>query len=108
VSGPIGRRGGAVRTSTKAPIGADRSANSRGIRSKRHIASITYRFDESAYPRDSWEYVKTNREERFKVKELANGTSIVRVEVKSINSERAAATKPIHRSSPRGAENLRQ
>jgi hypothetical protein len=89
VSGPIGRRGGAVRTSTKAPIVADRSANSRGIRSKRYITSVTYRFDESAYPRDSWEYVKTNREERFKVKELANGTSIVRVEVKLlINSER--------------------
>jgi hypothetical protein len=89
VSGPIGRRGGAVRTSTKAPIVADRSANSRGIRSKRYITSVTYRFDESAYPRDSWEYVKTNRDERFKVKELANGTSIVRVEVKLlINSER--------------------
>jgi hypothetical protein len=52
------------------------------------IASVTYRFDESAYPRDSWEYVKTNREERFKVKELANGTSIVRAEVKFIDSER--------------------
>jgi hypothetical protein len=44
--------------------------------------------DESAYPRDSCEYVKVNREERFKVKELANGTSIVRAEVKFIDSER--------------------
>jgi hypothetical protein len=32
--------------------------------------------------------VKVNREERFKVKELANGTSIVRAEVKFIDSER--------------------
>lgn len=51
------------------------------------IASVTYRFDQNAYPESSLVYVRTNREERFKVKELANGTSIVRAEVKFIDVE---------------------
>lgn len=52
------------------------------------IASVTYRF-EDAYPLEHREQVRINREERFKIKELANGTSIVRAEVKFRDSERS-------------------
>jgi hypothetical protein len=43
------------------------------------IESVTYRFAD-AYP--TTEYVITDRHSKFKVKELANGTSIVRAEIK--------------------------
>lgn len=54
------------------------------------IASVTYRFEDS-YPKESREQVRSNRQDRFKVKELANGTSIVRAEVKFMDQE-----TPIH------------
>jgi hypothetical protein len=54
------------------------------------IASVTYRFDD-AYPPANRVHVKTDHHDRFKVKELANGTSIVRAEIKFIGQE-----APIH------------
>jgi hypothetical protein len=52
------------------------------------IESVTYRFEDS-YPMDRREQIRTNRTERFKIKELANGTSIVRAEIKFNDGERS-------------------
>ena len=48
------------------------------------IESVTYRFDD-AYPPHLREQIRTDRKDRFKVKELANGTSIVRAEIRFSN-----------------------
>jgi len=52
------------------------------------VASVTYRFEDS-YPPKHREQVRINRDERFKIKELANGTSVVRAEIKFLDSQRS-------------------
>ena len=50
------------------------------------IDSVTYRFDD-VYPPKSREQIKYDSRDRFKVKELANGTSIVRAEIRFRDQE---------------------
>ena len=47
---------------------------------------VLYRLDD-AYPPESREQIRTEKRDRFKLKELANGTSIVRAEIKFRDQE---------------------
>ena len=63
------------------------------------IDSVVY-YLEDAWPPDLRTQTIRDRESRFKMKELANGASIVRADVKFIDDEEPVRPQSIHRSSP--------